>query len=162
MACRVPTKEDSTESWREGEGFVAGDDPDADDSGFLALLFLGRVVGVWHGRERTERYGDFDSVRADGRFFAEDFVALDGAEVAFVAPVGDEIFHAVAGFGLPEAVGFLCVASDERVEEISRGALFGIVAEAPPESDSGDENERNDCESQRPGFVGNYRGRIEK
>jgi hypothetical protein len=161
-ALPVPSGATRARSWGEGEGFVAGDDPDADDAGFLALFFLGGVVGVGHGGERAQGHSDFDGVRTDRGTFAENFVALDRAEVAFVAPVGDEVFHAVAGLGLPEFVGFLGVAGDERVEEMLSRALFGVLAEGEPEGDSDYENERNACENQRPGFVGNYRGRIEK
>jgi hypothetical protein len=125
-------------SWGEGQGFVSGDDPDADDAGFLALFFLGGVVGVGHGVEGAEGYGDFNGVGTDGGTFAKDFVALDGAEVAFFAPVGDEVFHAVTGFGLPEFVGFLGVAGDHGIEEMGDSALFGVVAEAKPEDDSDD------------------------
>ena len=124
-----------------------GDYPDADDSCFLALFFLGGVVGIRHGGEGAEGYGYFYGVRTDGGAFAEDFVALDGAEVAFVAPVGDEVFHAVAGFRLPEFVGFLSVARDHGIEEKGNGALFGIVAEAKPEYDSDDQNQGNDGEN---------------
>src|SRR5579871_1429333 len=87
----APIYEESERSWGKGEAFVAGDDPDADDAGLLALFFLGGVFGVRHGVEGAEGHGDFHGVRADGGTCAEDFVALDWAKVAFVAPVGDEI-----------------------------------------------------------------------
>ena len=51
---------------------------------------------------------------------------------------------------------------DERVEEVGGGALFGIVTESKPKSDSNDKNQSDGSENQRPGFMGDYRGRIEK
>jgi len=131
----------------EGQGLVVGDDPYADDAGFLALFFLGGVVGVRHRGEGAEGHGYFHGVRTDGGTFAEDFVALDRAEVAFVTPIGDEVFHAVTGFGLPEFVGFLGIAGDQSVEEALGRALFGIVAEGKPEHDSNDQNQRNTGEN---------------
>jgi hypothetical protein len=56
----------------------------------------------------------------------------------------------------------LSVAGDERVEEMLGRALFGVVTEGKPEGDGDNENDRDACENQRTGFVGNYRGRIEK
>jgi hypothetical protein len=139
-----------------------GHDPDADNAGFLALFFLGGVVGVGHGREGAEGYGDFDGVGTGRGTFAENFVALDRTEITFVAPVGDEVFHSITGFGLPEFVGFLGVAGDDGIEEMSDGALFGIVAESKPEADSDDNDQSDGGENQRPRFMGDYRGRIEK
>ena len=49
-------------SWREGQAFIAGDDPDADDAGFLALLFLSGVVGIGHRVEGAESYRHLDRV----------------------------------------------------------------------------------------------------
>ena len=136
--------------------------PDADYAGFLALFFLSGVVGIGHRVKGADGYGDFYRVRTDGGALAQDFVAFDRAEVAGGAPIGDEVFHAVTGFRLPEFVGFLSVASDERIEEMLGGTLFGIVAESKPEDDSNDENQSDGSENQRPGFMGDYRGRIEK
>src|SRR5580698_2709949 len=146
LSSRRLTESAQFRSWREGQAFVAGNHPDADDAGLLTLLFLRGVIGARHRIEWAERHGDLNRVRTHRRMFAQYFVALDRAEVAFVAPVGDEIFHAITRLGLPEFVGFLRVAGDDRVKEMSHRAFFGIVAKAPPERDSSDENKRNDCE----------------
>ena len=77
---------------------------------FWLCSFWPGSLGSGMGEKGAEGHGDFHGVRTDRGTFAENLVALDGTEITFVAPVGDEIFHSITGFGLPELVGFLGVA----------------------------------------------------
>ena len=139
-----------------------GYDPDADHACFLALLFGRWVGGTRHGRVRTDCHGDFDGIRTGRRAFAHDAVTLHRPEVAVRAPVGEEIFHFVAGLGLPELVGLRGITRDHCVEEIRHGSFFWVKAKRPPERDNGNQHERCNREGQWPGFVRCYRRRIEK